>query len=89
MLVLEGQVRLTCGDHAVMLDAGDSCHYDGHVPHGFENCGTVGARVLIAAMPATLEPGVRAGIPVATVSATNGNGNGTTKGNGVPIGTMT
>lgn len=86
VLVLEGQVRLTCGDHTVTLETGDSCHYDGHVPHGFENCGTVGARILIAAMPATLEPGVRAAAPEAVATVANGHTNGKT--NGAPVGTM-
>ena len=39
VLCLDGPVRLTCGDHVVVLEAGDSCHYDGRVPHAVENAG--------------------------------------------------
>ena len=58
-MCVTGQVRFSTGDHAVTLDAGDSCHYDGRAPHTLENCGTTAARVLIAATPANLEPSVR------------------------------
>lgn len=56
VLVLEGSVSLSCGDHVLVLDAGDSCHYDGRVPHAVENTGNVLARVLIAMTPAAFEP---------------------------------
>lgn len=56
LLCVEGQVRLTCGDHIIELGAGDSCHFDGRVPHAIENRGTTSARVLIAMTPAAYEP---------------------------------
>jgi uncharacterized cupin superfamily protein len=56
VLVLEGSVRIVCGDHAFVLEAGDSCHYDGRVPHAVENCGETQARLLIAMTPAQFEP---------------------------------
>ena len=59
MVVLEGRVRLTCGDHVLILEAGDSCHYDGRVPHAIENCGSVTARVMISITPAAFEPIIR------------------------------
>jgi transcriptional regulator with XRE-family HTH domain len=59
MVVLEGRVRLACGDHVLVLEAGDSCHYDGRVPHAVENCGTGAARVLMAITPAAFEPIMR------------------------------
>jgi len=59
MLVLEGRVRLSCGDHVLLLAAGDSCHYDGRVPHSIENCGTDWARVIVSITPAAFEPIMR------------------------------
>ena len=59
MVVLEGRVRLTCGDHVLILETGDSCHYDGRVPHAVENCGSVVARVMISITPAAFEPIMR------------------------------
>lgn len=59
VVCMEGRVRLTCGSHTVVLDAGDSCHYDGRVPHAVENCGDGVARVLIAITPAAFEPLIR------------------------------
>jgi transcriptional regulator with XRE-family HTH domain len=56
LLCVEGQVRLTCGDHIIELAPGDSCHFDGRVPHAMENRGTGTARVLIAMTPAAYEP---------------------------------
>jgi mannose-6-phosphate isomerase-like protein (cupin superfamily) len=52
VLCVEGRVRLTCGDHIVSLEVGDSCHFDGRVPHSIENAGDVPARVFIALAPA-------------------------------------
>jgi len=60
LVVLEGCVRLVCGDHVLVLDAGDSCHYDGRVPHAIENSGTIGARVLVSITPAAFDPTLRA-----------------------------
>jgi transcriptional regulator with XRE-family HTH domain len=59
LLCLEGRVKVTCGDHDLMLEAGDSCHYEGRVPHTIENVGPTAARILIATTPATFEPAVR------------------------------
>ena len=56
-------MRFSTGGHSVVLEAGDSCHYDGRAPHTLENCGTTHARVLIAATPATLEPTIRVSEP--------------------------
>ena len=53
-------MRLTCGEHVLLLETGDSCHYDGRVPHAVENCGTVTARVVISITPAAFEPIMRA-----------------------------
>ena len=59
LLCLEGRVTLHCGEHSVVLDTGDSCHYDGRVPHALENPGPQPARVLIAMTPAAFEPTFR------------------------------
>jgi transcriptional regulator with XRE-family HTH domain len=56
MLVLEGRVGVTCGEHSFLLEAGDSIHYDGRVPHSIENRGGSPARVLTAITPAAFEP---------------------------------
>jgi transcriptional regulator with XRE-family HTH domain len=56
LLCVDGQVRLTCGEHVIDLAEGDSCHYDGRVPHAIENRGSTTARVLIAMTPAAYEP---------------------------------
>ena len=60
ILCLEGRLRLLFGDHMVTLEKGDSCHYDGRVPHAVENCGATTARLLIAMTPAAFEPLIRA-----------------------------
>jgi quercetin dioxygenase-like cupin family protein len=56
IVCLEGRVRMTCGDQTIQLEAGDSCHFDGRVPHALENVGAERARVLIAITPAAFEP---------------------------------
>ena len=56
LLCEEGHVRLVCGEHLIELAPGDSCHYDGWLPHAIENAGRVPARVLIAITPAAYEP---------------------------------
>src|SRR5206468_10417892 len=63
LMCVSGQVRFSTGGHTVVLESGDSCHYDGRAPHTLENCGTTHARVLIAATPATLEPTIRVSEP--------------------------
>jgi transcriptional regulator with XRE-family HTH domain len=55
-LCLEGRVRLRHGEQELLLETGDSCHFDGRVPHSTENLGSAAARVLIAMTPATFEP---------------------------------
>ncbi|HEY2956161.1 MAG TPA: cupin domain-containing protein [Candidatus Eisenbacteria bacterium] len=59
LLCLEGRVTMTCGDRELVLEAGDSCHIDGRVPHAVENCGSGVARVIIAMTPAAFEPIIR------------------------------
>ena len=59
ILCVEGRITLACGDHVVLLDAGDSCHFDGRVPHSIENAGDVPARIFIALTPASFEPLMR------------------------------
>ncbi|HTR97805.1 MAG TPA: cupin domain-containing protein [Candidatus Acidoferrales bacterium] len=56
VLCLEGRISLTCGEHVLILEAGDSCHYDGRVPHAIENAGAAPAKMLIAMTPAAFEP---------------------------------
>lgn len=45
-LVMEGTVRFTQADEAVILTEGDSLHWNGYIPHRVENCGTTQAKVL-------------------------------------------
>ncbi len=59
VLCVEGRLRLSCGDHVVLLEAGDSCHFDGRVPHSIENAGDSSARLFIALTPAAFEPLMR------------------------------
>jgi transcriptional regulator with XRE-family HTH domain len=59
LLCLEGTISIACGDRIEVLAAGDSCHYDGRVPHAIENCGTSTARLIIAMTPAAFEPIIR------------------------------
>jgi len=56
VLCMEGRISLTCGEHVLILEVGDSCHYDGRVPHAIENAGTTPAKMLIAMTPAAFEP---------------------------------
>jgi transcriptional regulator with XRE-family HTH domain len=55
VLCVEGRISITCGDHVVMLEAGDSCHFDGRVPHAIENVSDEPARLYIALTPAAVE----------------------------------
>ena len=59
LLCLEGSVSVAHGEHRLVLETGDSCHYDGRIPHAIENCGRGIARVLIAITPAAFEPLIR------------------------------
>jgi transcriptional regulator with XRE-family HTH domain len=56
LLCLEGRVRLLHGEQMLLLETGDSCHFDGRIPHSTENLGPATARVLIAMTPAAFEP---------------------------------
>ena len=56
LLCVEGRVRLLHGEQGLMLEAGDSCHFDGRTPHSTGNLGPAAARVLIAMTPAAFEP---------------------------------
>ena len=63
LLCLEGRLRLLHGEQELMLETGDSCHFDGRTPHSIENLGPTAARVLIAMTPATFEPVLRVAGP--------------------------
>src|SRR2546422_4201931 len=56
MLCLDGRVSVRWADRRLVLEAGDSCHFDGRTPHAVENCGSSTARVIIAITPAAFEP---------------------------------
>ncbi|MFS8641161.1 MAG: cupin domain-containing protein [Symbiobacteriaceae bacterium] len=45
-LVLEGTVRYRQGDEELILNEGDSLHWNGYIPHRVENCGDRLARIL-------------------------------------------
>jgi transcriptional regulator with XRE-family HTH domain len=55
VFVIEGKVRLSHGDEVHELDTGDTCQFDGRVPHIMENSGPGTARLLIAMAPAAFE----------------------------------
>ncbi len=59
LFCLEGRVTLAFGEHQLVLETGDSCHFDGRVPHAVENPGPAAARVIIAMTPAAFEPLMR------------------------------
>ena len=63
VVCLEGRVTVTCGEHHLVLERGDSCHHDGHLPHTIENAGSEMARVLIAATAGPAEPASRVRAP--------------------------
>jgi len=69
VVCLEGRVHVTGGDHRVVLEAGDSCHYDGRTPRIVENVGPGAARVVFAITPAAFEatPRMKAPTPVVRV----------------------
>jgi transcriptional regulator with XRE-family HTH domain len=46
MYVLQGKVALSYAGERHLLDSGDSAHFDGGMPHGWENVGTGQARTL-------------------------------------------
>jgi transcriptional regulator with XRE-family HTH domain len=63
LLCVEGRVRLLHGEQECVLETGDSCHFDGRIPHSTENLGPALARVLIAMTPAAFESVPRVGKP--------------------------
>jgi transcriptional regulator with XRE-family HTH domain len=69
VVCLEGRVAVTCGGHQLLLEAGDSCHYDGRAPHTIVNTGSATARVLIAITPAAFEPVVSARKPAPAIAS--------------------
>jgi transcriptional regulator with XRE-family HTH domain len=72
LLCLEGRVSVACGDHALVLESGDACHFDGRMPHAVENSGPDTARVLIAMTPAAFEPLIRTREPQPAAQAARG-----------------
>jgi transcriptional regulator with XRE-family HTH domain len=56
LLCVEGRVHLVHGEQELVLETGDSCHFDGRIAHSIENLGTASARVLVAMTPAAFEP---------------------------------
>ncbi len=56
LLCVEGRVRVQHGERELVLETGDSCHFDGRVPHSTENLGPAPARLLSAMTPAAIEP---------------------------------
>ncbi len=59
IVCFEGRVSVSCALDVWTLEEGDSCHFDGRVPHAVENAGDRTARVLIAITPAAFEPLIR------------------------------
>ena len=59
VLVLEGRLRVLCGEHEFVLESGDSIHYDGRIPHALVNAGEGKARIVTAMSPAAFEPLLR------------------------------
>ncbi len=59
IVCLAGTVTVTSHEHKLVLEAGDSCHFDARVPHTIENLGTVTSRILVAITPAAFEPAGR------------------------------
>ena len=56
LLCVEGRVRLVHGEQELVLETGDSCHFDGRIAHSIENLDAAPARVLVAMTPAAFEP---------------------------------
>jgi len=63
LLCVEGRVRLVHGEQELVLETGDSCHFDGRIAHSIENLGPVPAKLLVAMTPAAFEPVLRADVP--------------------------
>jgi transcriptional regulator with XRE-family HTH domain len=62
LLCVAGRVRVAHGGQEAVLEAGDSCHFDGRIPHTIENLDSTAARVLVAMTPAAFEPVGREGV---------------------------
>ena len=56
LLCVTGRVRVVHGQQELVLETGDSCHFDGRIPHTIENLESAAARVLVAMTPAAFEP---------------------------------
>jgi transcriptional regulator with XRE-family HTH domain len=56
LLCVEGRVRLVHGEQELVLETGDSCHFDGRIAHSIQNLGPATAQVLVAMTPAAFEP---------------------------------
>ena len=50
-LVLNGKLEAYYGNERLMVEAGDSFHWDGTVPHKVENIGDVPARLVVSLTP--------------------------------------
>jgi quercetin dioxygenase-like cupin family protein len=62
LLVLEGPVELTVGQHAEVLAAGDSASFSGDLPHGYANPSTTqAARFALTVFEPGVGPGTRSG----------------------------
>jgi transcriptional regulator with XRE-family HTH domain len=59
LLCVAGRVRVIHGEQELVLETGDSCHFDGHIPHTIENLEATASRVLVAMTPAAFEPATR------------------------------
>jgi transcriptional regulator with XRE-family HTH domain len=60
LLVLDGQVKLTVGQHAEVLATGDSASFAGDLPHGYANASTaLAARFALTVFEPGVGPGSR------------------------------
>ena len=59
VVCLDGRVSVAYGEHSLVLETGDSCHFDGRVPHAVENVSSEPAKLIIIMTPAAFEPLVR------------------------------
>ena len=60
LLVLDGQVEITVGQHAEVLAAGDSASFPGDLPHGYANPGAAqAARFALTVFEPGVGPGPR------------------------------
>ena len=59
LLVLDGQVEVTAGQHAGALATGDSASFAGDLPHGYANAGPQVARFALTVVEPGVGPGSR------------------------------